>query len=154
MQAWHQPPRRRYDVGMARRFQFSIRVVLGMTAAIGTAIGAVVAEPSWQSLIALEGVSLFFSAFAVIAALRTKRSVQAFWIGNSIAFCAATILATSDLPSFLLRVYLLNGKLEQADLHFAAAAQCVQFMLAAFWCAAPANGLLAAVAHRLFFDDY
>lgn len=133
---------------MANRFQFSIRRLVAATAAIAGSAGAVVARPSWQSLVAMEGMALFFITSAAIAARHASGAMRAFWIGCLMSFGMAAIVASAGLPWFLIWDLLTNGKIEQAGL--ALIAESLEIPLAAFWCAAPANGLIAAAIHGLF----
>jgi hypothetical protein len=48
-------------LGMAGRFQFSIRAALVATALISIAATACAAEPSWKSLIALEALAVLLA---------------------------------------------------------------------------------------------
>lgn len=132
---------------MANRFRFSIRFLIATTAAIAASLGAVTAPPSWQSLVAMEGLALFFVTSAAIAATHACGAMQAFWIGCLTAFGIAAFVASAGLPWFFLRDLLTNGKIEQSGL--ALIAESVRLPLAAFWCAAPANGLIATAIYGL-----
>ncbi|HEV3340673.1 MAG TPA: hypothetical protein VG125_09960 [Pirellulales bacterium] len=69
---------------MPSRFQFSIRLLLIATAVIAAAVAAVAAEPTWQSCLALEFLSLVFASIAILAAFKSQGSLRVFWVAAAV----------------------------------------------------------------------
>jgi hypothetical protein len=129
--------------GVPSRFQFSIRLLLIVTAAVAAAVGAVVAEPSWQSCLALEFVAVLFASIAVVAAFKSKGVFRVFWVAAAVPTSAAT------------GTYFVYGCLATASSMMIDPAEALvmatsglRVALPVLWCLSLANGLLCGLVYR------
>jgi hypothetical protein len=118
-------------------FSFSIRSLLVATAAVAAAVGAVTTEPSWQSCLALEGLSLWFSTAGITAALNSRGPKKSFWI------CAA-VPTTVVAGTFVLVV--LEDHLDSFD-DLEQAAKWMRVTFPIVWGFSFASGIIGAVAY-------
>jgi hypothetical protein len=121
-------------------FQFSIRLLLTATAAIAAAIAAVVAEPTWQSCLALEFLGVFFASIAVIAAFKSHGTLRVFWI-------AAAVPATGGAATYFVYGCLAGASsmmMEPGDTLMMVVGG-VRIALPVLWCMSLANGLLCGL---------
>ncbi|HVX16295.1 MAG TPA: hypothetical protein VHC22_34230 [Pirellulales bacterium] len=73
-----------------RRFQFSIRVMLVATASVAAVVGAMVAEPSPWSCLALGSLSVLFASVSIMTACMSTGRFRAFWTWTAVpAFLGA-----------------------------------------------------------------
>ncbi|HVX14462.1 MAG TPA: hypothetical protein VHC22_24965 [Pirellulales bacterium] len=133
---------------MAGRFQFSIRFLLLATVAVAASVAAFRLEPSLVAISALDSVTLFFATTAIVGVRQTVGWVQAFWIGAAFVLVLSAIFVAMDASQshpFLIPSDAFSPKNWGARL-----VENHRLSLAACWCAAPINGLLAVFLHRLF----
>jgi hypothetical protein len=143
-------PRRRYDRCMAGQFQFSIRFALVATAVIAGAIATLIAFPSWYVVVGEQCFAFLFATASIIAVMETTGRSRAFWTGTAIVFLAAVAVAQYSLVYHLnwyFDYYMMSGNIQSAGL---AGARSLRGPLAALWCAAPINGVFAALCHWVF----
>ena len=129
------------------RFQISLRGLLGGTAAIAAAVGALAAEPS-----RLSGVAVLLLACAFPAAFAAGVvSSRGAWR----AFCAGAILP-AGIGFYLTSAHFYGiVSLEQVPLIFEAARDAMvnaslRSLVALYWTAMLIMGLMAAGFHWLF----
>ena len=127
---------------MATRFQFSIRFLLVATVAVASGIAAARAAPSWQTVLAIDALTLFYATGAICGVMQTSDRERAFWMGTAVVFNSALLLALLDSLATLR--YVSQGWEGSAEVVFN------QRFLWPVWCAAPVNGLFAVVLHWLF----
>lgn len=130
------------------RLQFSIRMMLVATGVVAAAVGAVTAQPSWRSLIALECLTLLLATASVIALRQAAGNWRTFWMGATMAHAMAFICAGHVIPWFVPYQHGLD--VAEIKDYAAGAAQSLRYILPVIWCAAPLNGVLAVFLQRLF----
>lgn len=136
---------------MTSRLQFSIRFLLVATAVVAGALAALCAGPSWKASAALCGLSVAFPTATVIPSKHSTGRLHAFLIGTSIVFGLGPILAVTvaGMTAVIFFEQFRNGTvtmMEEYDWYSPPFKWC----LSAIWCAAPINGVLAALVHWLF----
>jgi hypothetical protein len=139
-------------VQMASRFQFSIRLILVVTASIGGVCAAVSAQPSWKSLIALECLTMFFVTWGVIFMKQTDGDLHYFWFGTAVGFSMAAVCAAHVIPWFV--PYEHGVPVAELGDYAAGAAQSLRIVLPVTWLAALVNGTLAVGLRRLFRSSH
>ncbi len=119
--------------------QFSIRFLLGLTAAIAAGVAAAAVRQSVDSIWAIDGVTLLYLTASVFGARLTNGKVQAFWIGAGLVFGIGAISSAG--------MNLRSNGFVSIDSRFAEMHRFSQLML---WYAAPINGIFAVALHWLF----
>ncbi|HVX15507.1 MAG TPA: hypothetical protein VHC22_30245 [Pirellulales bacterium] len=125
---------------MGRGFQFSIRLLLIATAAIGAAVAAVAAETSWKSCLALEFLGILFASIAILAACKSHGALRVFWI-------AATVPATGGAAIYFFYGCVAGGSsmlTEPADT-LVMILGGLRIALPVIWCLSLANGVACAL---------
>jgi hypothetical protein len=129
------------------RIQFSIRLLLVATAAIAAAVGAVAAEPSLWSMIAMTALSVIFLTVPVIACFETVGRCRAVWVGVALS------LGLAAAPTICMLASGISLMDEDTTIDWSSAAiDNIRYMDAGWWAFAPINGLIAVLIHWLFFE--
>ncbi|HWB13511.1 MAG TPA: hypothetical protein VG826_30075 [Pirellulales bacterium] len=126
--------------GVPSRFQFSIRLLLVVTAAIAAAVAAVAAEPAWQSCLALEFLAMLFASIAVIAATKSHGAFRVFWI-------AVAVPASGGAATYFVYGCLAGASAMMLDPGDALVMVLggVRVALPAIWCLSLANGFVCGL---------
>ena len=129
-------------------FQFSIRLMLIATAAIAAAIAAVLAEPSWQSCLALEFLGFFFASIAIVAAIKSRGALRVFWAA------AAVPAAGGTAPSFIYGLLAAStaSSFADPDEAFMMITSGLRLTFPVLWCFCLANGLLCGLIYELLWS--
>jgi hypothetical protein len=135
---------------MPNRLQFSIVSIFVATTAAASAIAAVVAEPSWLSLLALYCVNTIFAVTAVISATETEGKLKIFWIGVTLALAPSLVMQGVSI-GWVLPHQGFASTYAGLEKMAASSANGVRFTLAAIWCLSIPNGLLAVLIYSLFY---
>ena len=127
---------------MTCRFQFSIRLMLVVTAAVAAALAAVCAERSFQSAFAINGLTVAFTTAAIVAVIQTRARMQSFWAGTVVVLVPTSILACWSSVWLWMCIEAGSDLLQSSHTQYR--------FLWLFWCVAPINGLFAVVLNWLF----
>lgn len=126
------------EPSFAGKPQFSIRTMLVATAAVAAAMAAYRAEHTWQGRLAINGLTVLSATLAILAAIQTSGKLRAFWVGSALVLIITAARAFEELDE--LGWFLSGAPNLQSE--------TIAWM---FWCAAPVNGLLAALLHWLIW---
>lgn len=135
---------------MPNRLQFSIICIFLVTTAAAIATAAVVAKPSWVSLLALHCINAFFSATAIISAKETRGKLKIFWIGATVGL-APSLMMEGIAFAWVLPHEGFAESFAGFEKMAASAANGQRFALAAIWCLSIPNGLLAVLIYSVFY---
>ena len=119
---------------MAGRFQFSIRFVLLATAAVAAGAAAIRTDPSWQSTLAIDCVTVLYATGALIGISQARGKMRSFWIGTSLVLTVAAIHAIDGITRLLTPQYSTGILL-------------FHWVMWKVWCAALVNGVVAVFIH-------
>ena len=128
------------------RTQFSIRVLLVITAAVAASLNVAVPPSSLAKMVALEALAVLFASISTTLALASPGALCGFWIGVSICAGLAAMLATVNLP---LLVMVAKDEASRAVCDFGMAELTQSWVVPALWCLAPVNGLLCVFVRWL-----
>jgi hypothetical protein len=134
------------------RTQFSLRTLLAAVAAVGIGAASLVAEPTWQSLVALEFVSILYATIGLIGVVETSGRVRSFWMGVSLPCGLAALLAVIFLPLCFAYHDIIAYQIVLPELA-QYIAEFLRPILGLFWLASLVNGLLGVLVHSLFVGD-
>ena len=135
---------------MHSQLQFSIAFILMATFAAAIACAAVVAQPSWQSLVTLHCLSVFFTTTSIISACQTTGKLRMFWIGVAVAL-AVSIVSTGAMLNWILSTY--GAYSDELRNTAAKLARSQRVILPTIWCGAIANGCFVVAVYSLFFSQ-
>lgn len=125
------------------RLQYSIRSLLIATAVVAAAVAAVVAEPTWQSCVALEFLGVFSASITIIAACKSRGAFRVCWIAAALPLTGGAAIyfvygCLAGLSSMMMEpgetLVMICGGLRVA--------------LPVLWCLSLANGLLCGLVYR------
>ncbi|HVX15185.1 MAG TPA: hypothetical protein VHC22_28590 [Pirellulales bacterium] len=105
-----------------------------------------VAQPPWQSCVALLLVGIVFSTVSLVASVQAAGKARSFWVGASIP-CAIALLTTFLVPLWFFEFAQFGFEFRGTP----NALHLLQYADMGFWCFAPINGLLAVGIHSLFW---
>ncbi|HWB08200.1 MAG TPA: hypothetical protein VG826_03205 [Pirellulales bacterium] len=109
------------------------------TIAVAAGVTAYRADPSVETTVAMDCLTVPFFTCAVVGVVYTRDWLRAFWIGVSLALRIATIIAALSLWTIIM---------------YYGSAMPYSFSMpgrfAAVWCAAPVNGVFAIFLHWVF----
>jgi hypothetical protein len=123
---------------MTNPFQFSIRGVMFVTAAVGVAFAVLERPPSVTQSIATEMLAVLFFSLSFITAHEATGAHRRFWTGFAISTAFGAALSTAALPCVLL-VTADDGSRPAVAANIA---DLSKILLPTFWLFAPVNGFL------------
>ena len=134
---------------MARRFQFSIRLMLAVTAIFAIVAWAATWGPSVASVIAMPAIAAFFASICAVAYFGAVGRAKAFWLGATLPMAVGAFAASSEAQSLAWSWIQQTPADFDGDLPLLYdGARFVMFGYLAF---APLNGLLCALVHWLIW---
>lgn len=134
---------------MVSRFQFSIHVVLVITAMVAAIAGASVAQSPWLSVVACRALAVLFASVGILSSLAHNGRMRVFLVGATIPAVIGEIEAARDFKGMLYYFQSKVGNL-QSDLEIVA--DSLRISLIVTWCIASINGVACVGLHRLFWS--
>lgn len=139
--------------GPRGHFQFSIRTLLVVTAAVAAVFWVITSEPGWQSFMSLVFLAIMFATVAIIVAVLTHGRLRVFWAGASAMLVSGGLVALTGV----LWLQFATGRPSVEGYEFTEKLLLLSSFLkpsvAVFWLFAPLNGLVCALIHWLFFEQ-
>jgi len=142
---------------MNDRFQFSIRSLLMLTALVAVSLAMHLWRPPFDSLSAGVVVGTIFTKLvvgivlmppAIVASVFSKGVTKAFWIGTAATLTACAFACATVAFNFaMVWKPLAPNPWNPSILVYAGALDVAPV----FWCFAPINGLLSALAYRFIW---